>query len=198
MSTHASQPITQLLTAAGQGDEEAHRDLWSLIYDELHRVARKQLGHEAPGPAPQPTSLVSEAYLRLVGNDRIDWADRRHFFATAAKIMRHIRVDGARKRKRLKRGGDRRRVSLDAAAGEGSVRGDFTGWTDDPAEALALDEALTRLEQFDPRKAEIVELRFYDGLTREQIAEMLGIAPRTVDKEWYFARAWLHRALSGE
>ena len=198
MSTHASQPITQLLTAAGRGDEAAHRELWSLIYDELHRIARRQLGHEAPGAAPQPTSLVSEVYLRLVGNDRVDWANRRHFFATAAKIMRHVRVDGARRRKRLKRGGDRQRVSLDAAAGEGSVRADFAGWTDDPLEVLAFDEALTRLEQLDPRKAELVGLRFYAGLTREQIGEMLGIAPRTVDKEWHFARAWLHRVLSDE
>lgn len=198
MSTPSSQPITQLLTAVTRGDEEARRELWSLVYDELHRIACKQFEYEAPGRTLQPTALVNEAYLHLVGHEPIDWANRRHFFAVATKIMRSICVDGARKRKRLKRGGDRQRVSLEAAAGERPLRADFASWTDDPSDALALDEALTRLEQFDPRKAEIVGLRFYGGLTREQIGKMLGIAPRTVDKEWYFARAWLHRALSGE
>jgi RNA polymerase sigma factor (TIGR02999 family) len=113
--------------------------------------------------------------------------------------MRHIRVDGARRRKRLKRGSGRRAVSLDVAADPGHALAEVVGRPDDdPSETLALDEALARLEQIDPRKAEVVMLRFHAGLTREQIGEMLGIAPRTVDKEWYFARAWLHQELSGE
>ncbi len=199
MSERSSQPITQLLTAAGRGDADAHRELWSLIYDALHRIARGQLKYECPDRTLQPTALVNEAYLRLVGDNHINWNDRRHFFAVAAKIMRSIRVDDARRRRRLKRGGGKRPVSLDATSDEHPALAKVTGCRDDdPSETLALNDALSRLEQIDPRKAEVVMLRFHVGLTREGIAEMLGIAPRTVDKEWYFARAWLHRALSGE
>jgi RNA polymerase sigma-70 factor (ECF subfamily) len=198
MSEPPSQPITQLLAAAGRGDEQGRRELWSLVYDELHRIACKQFEFEAPGQTLQPTALVNEAYLRLVCGEPVDWTDRRHFFGVAARIMRRIRVDGARKRKRLKRGGDRQPVSLDAASDARRGLADLACWfDDDPADMLAVDEALARLEQIDPRKAELVMLRFHAGLTREQIGEMLGIAPRTVDKEWYFARAWLHRQLSG-
>ena len=169
------------------------------MYDELHRIAIGQAKHEAPGRTLQPTALVNEAYLRLLGDSGGGWADRRHFFAAAAKIMRRIRIDDARKRKRLKRGGARRPVSLDAASETGLALADLVLWDDDdPAETLALDEALSRLEQIDPRKAEVVMLRFYTGLTRDQIAEMLKIAPRTVDKDWHFARAWLHRELNGD
>jgi RNA polymerase sigma factor (TIGR02999 family) len=198
MSESSSQPITQLLTAAGRGDADAHREVWSLIYDELHRIARSQVEYEAPGRTLQATALVNEAYLRLVGDNRIDWNDRRHFFAVAAKIMRRIRVDDARRRKRLKRGGGRHVVSLDAATDERPELAKVAcAINDDPSETLALDDALTRLEEVDPRKAELVMLRFHVGLARDQIAEMLGIAPRTVDKEWHFARAWLHRAIEG-
>jgi len=194
-----TQSITQLLSAAGRGDEGARERLWAIVYDELHRIAIGQAKHEAPGRTLQPTALVNEAYLRLLGDSGGGWADRRHFFAAAAKIMRRIRIDDARKRKRLKRGGARRPVSLDAASETGLALADLVLWDDDdPAETLALDEALSRLEQIDPRKAEVVMLRFYTGLTRDQIAEMLKIAPRTVDKDWHFARAWLHRELNGD
>ena len=167
-------------------------------HEELRRIARRQAAAESPGQAPWPTSLVNEACLRLFGDEPANWASRRHFFATAARIMRNIRVDDARKRKRLKRGGGRRRVSLEAAAAGQASGADRGNWADDPGDVLALDEALARLEQIDPRKAELVNLRFFAGLTREQIGEILGIAPRTVDKEWHFARAWLRRALSDE
>lgn len=196
MSRQPSKPITELLTATGRGDERARQDLWSLIYDELHRMASQQLRYEPPGQTLQPTSLVNEVYLRLAGDDRVDWAGRRHFYALAAKAMRCIRVDSARRRKRLKRGGGRPVVSLDGSPGRRSNGVSLACWPDDdPDQTLAVEEALTRLEQIDPRKAELVTLRFHGGLTREQIAETLGIAPRTVDKEWHFARAWLHREL---
>ena len=199
MSERQAQPITQLLIAAGRGDADAHRAVWSLIYDELHSIARSQLGYEAPGGTLQPTALVNEAYIRLTGTKDVPWSDRRHFYAFAAQIMRRIRVDDARRRKRLKRGGGRQVASLDADSEGGLALAQVAcAVDDDPAETLAFDDALARLEQIDQRQAEVVMLRFYVGLTREDIAEMLGIAPRTVDKDWYFARAWLHRALDGD
>jgi RNA polymerase sigma factor (TIGR02999 family) len=197
VSTPSSQPITRLLTASGRGDEAARRELWSLVYDELHRIACIQFASEAAARTIQPTALVNEACLRLLGNDHVEWADRRHFFGVAARIMRHIRVDDARRRKRLKRGGGRRPASLDAATDRRPELARVAcGSDEDPSETLALDEALGRLEQFAPRSAEVVMLRFYAGLTREQIGELLGIAARTVDNEWYAARAWLRRELS--
>ncbi len=197
MSRRQPKPITELLAATGGGDDDARQELWSLIYDQLHHIAQQQLKYEPPGRTLQPTALVNEVYLRLVGGDHIEWADRHHFFAIAAKIMRCIRVDSARRRKRLKRGGGRQVVSLDGSPDRSPDAASLPCWPDDdPDRMLALEEALTRLEQIDPRKAELVTLRFHGGMTREQIGERLGIAPRTVDQEWYFARAWLHRELS--
>lgn len=196
MSRRPSEPITELLAASGRGDDRARQQLWSLVYDELHRIAFQQLACEPPGRTLQPTALVNELYLRLAGDDHVAWADRHHFYAIAARIMRCIRVDSARRRKRLKRGGGRPVVSLDGSPDRSPDGASLPCWPDDdPDQTLAVEEALTRLEQIDPRKAELVTLRFHGGLTREQIAEMLGIAPRTVDKEWYFARAWLHQEL---
>jgi RNA polymerase sigma factor (TIGR02999 family) len=196
MSRQPSKPITELLAATGRGDDRARQELWALVYDELHRIAQQQLKYEPPGRTLQPTSLVNEVYLRLAGDDHVEWADRHHFFAIAARIMRCIRVDSARRRKRLKRGGGRQTLSLDGLPDSTPADPTVPCWPDDePDEVLAIEEALARLERIDPRKAELVTLRFHGGLTREQIAEVLGIAPRTVDKEWYFARAWLHREL---
>jgi len=196
MSNPASKPITELLAATGRGDDRARQELWSLVYDELHRIAQQQLKYEPPGRTLQPTSLVNEVYLRLAGDEHVDWANRQHFYAIAAKIMRCIRVDSARRRKRLKRGGGRQVTSLDGSPDHSPDGASLPCWPDDdPERMLALEEALARLEQIDPRKAELVTLRFHGGMTREQIAERLGIAPRTVDQEWYFARAWLHREL---
>ncbi len=212
MSTPPTNPITQLLAAAGQGDQAAQNQLWSAIYDELHRLAQCQMAGEAHGRTMQPTSLVHEAYLRLIGDEAVQWANRRHFFAAAAKAMRRIRVDDARKRKRLKRGGGRRQVPLDeqGVVGKGFPQGvvregihapagrGTPGYDPDPAEMLAVDEALSKLEQEDPRKAEVVMLRYFAGLTGDETAQALGLSPRTVDSEWRFAKAWLHRELSSE
>lgn len=199
MASDSAQPVTQLLTAIRDGDDTARRRLWDIVYEKLHTIAQAQLATEAPGQTLQPTALVNEAYLRLCGSDQVDWANRRHFFAVAAKIMRHIRVDDARRRNRNKRGGDSRPLSIDATDDHDcALAAILAGSDSDPAETLALDEALSRLEQIDPLKVEVVMLRFHAGLTREQIGELLGMSPRTVDNEWYFARSWLRRVLSGQ
>jgi len=187
MTTPRSDSVTELLAAVAQGDTSARGRLWSLVYDELHRVAQRQMADEAPGRTLQTTALVNEAYLRLVGRENIQWVNRRHFFSTAAKAMRSIRIDDARKRKRLKRGGDRQAAPLDETAGS---------FDQDPDEVLAIDEALTKLEQTHPLQAEVVMLRYFTGLTVEETAHALDVSPRTVDREWLFARAWLHRELS--
>lgn len=191
MSAHAggkpTQPVTALLSAVGGGDAAALAQLWNLVYDELRGVAHRQLAGDRPADRLQTTILVHEAYCRLVGDEPIQWANRRHFFAAAARAMRQIRVDDARRRGRQKRGGGVAPTPLDHEPGVCDA---------DPAEILALEEALTRLEQLDPQKAELVMLRYFAGLTIDETAAALGLAPRTVDKEWRFARAWLHRALS--
>ena len=179
--------VTQLLAAVGQGDTSAQDRLWALIYDELHSVAQGQLAAEGGGRTLQPTTLVHEAYLRLVGDEDAQWANRRHFFAAAAQAMRRIRIDDARKRNRQKRGGGRR---------PGRMVSEPPVFDQDPAEVLAIDEAVSKLEQIDPRKAEVVLLRYFTGLTVAETAEVLGVSPRTVDNEWRFARAWLRRELA--
>jgi RNA polymerase sigma factor (TIGR02999 family) len=180
--------ITSLLAAVGNGDSWAVERLWRAVYDELHVVARARLAREGRRADLQTTVLVQEAYLRLVGNG--DGAaipdNRRHFFAAAANAMRQFLVDDARKRSREKRGDGRRPVEFREAAGAIGC---------DPAEVLAVDEALAKLKARDERKAEIVQLRYFAGLSIDETAEVLGISPRLVDKEWRFAKAWLHREL---
>ena len=159
-----------------------------MIYDELHGLAQRQLAGEARGRTLQPTALVHEAYLRLVGgNWNIRWANRRQFFAIAAKAMRRLRVDDVRRRRRLKRGGDNKSASLQDAPAP---------LDQDPDEVLAVHEALDRLAVADPRKAEVVMLRYFAGLTVDETAEALGLSPRTVDSDWRFARLWLRRELT--
>jgi RNA polymerase sigma factor (TIGR02999 family) len=187
MATEHPVSVTELLTLVRDGDTEARDRLWQLIYAELHIIAKSQAARDASGRAPQPTSLVHEAFLRLSANEQITWADRRHFFAAAAKAMRSARVDDVRKRNRLKRGGGWQ----PAALADGLATRD-----QDLVDVLAVDEALSRLEQHDPQKAEVVSLKYFAGLTIDEIADVLGVSPRKVDKEWYFARAWLHRELS--
>jgi RNA polymerase sigma factor (TIGR02999 family) len=181
--------VTQILSAIEQGDPSAAGELLPLVYDELRRLAAVQLADEKPGQTLQPTALVHEAYVRLVGPDPDrNWGGRAHFFAAAAEAMRRILLDAARRKGRRKRGGGMARRSLDGidpAAPESS---------DD---LLALDEALGRLATDDPQAAELVRLRFYAGLPIPEIARVLGISPRTADRTWAYARAWLHQAVTG-
>ena len=179
--------VTRILSAIEQGDPSAAEQLLPLVYDELRQLAALQMAHDRPGETLNPTALVHEAFLRLVGdgNNRC-YHDRGHFFAAAATAMRHIRIDRARRKKTQKRGGNVQRLELDEVAAP----------TPDD-EVLALDEALTQLAALDARKAHLVELRFFAGLTNDQAAAVLGISPTTADRDWAFARAWLHDAVRG-
>jgi len=180
-------PVTQLLTAVSTGDAGAEDRLWSLIYDELRRLAQHQMAAEASGHTLQPTALVHEAYFRLFGENPVQWSSRGHFFTAAAEAMRRIRVDDARKRKSLKRGGGRRC---------GSITDDPSVFDQDPVEVLAVGEALEELAKTAPRQTEVVKLRYFTGLTRDECAAVLEVSPRTVDNDWAIARAWLHRKLT--
>lgn len=180
--------FTSLLSAVGNGDAAAAEQLWRTVYDELHRVAQVRMAREGQRGHLQTTVLVQEAYLRLMGSDAAAIpSNRRHFFAAAANAMRQFLVDDARKRGRLKRGSGRRPGELSETA----AAIDY-----DPVEVLALDEALAKLREHDAAKAEIAQLRYFTGLTVDETAEVLGISPRQVDKEWRFAKTWLHRELS--
>jgi RNA polymerase sigma factor (TIGR02999 family) len=178
--------VTQILNAIERGDSHAAAELLPLVYDELRKLAALQMAHDRRETL-NPTALVHEAYLRLVGerNDRL-YHDRGHFFAAAATAMRHIRIDQARRKQSQKHGGNVQRLELD----------DVAGPTTDQ-ELLALDEALLQLAVLDPRKAQLVELRFFAGLTNDQAAAVLGISPTTADRDWAFARAWLRDAVRG-
>ena len=180
--------LTQLMAAASRGERAAQDRLWRLIYDELHQIAGAQMGREQPGRTLQTTALIHEAYLRLTGGSQSQWANRGHFFAAAAEAMRRIRVDDARKRGRIKRGGGQPSFPMiDEPAADDR----------DATEVLAVNDALAKLEECAPRQAEIVKLRYFAGLTGEETAEALGVSPRTVDSDWRMARAWLHRELGG-
>jgi RNA polymerase sigma factor (TIGR02999 family) len=180
--------VTRILEALGRGEGQAARDLLPLVYDELRRLAAGRLAGESPGQTLQPTALVHEAYLRVVGSDAgKPWDGRGHFFAAAAEAMRRILLDRARDRKRLKRGGNRRRASLDL---DGLVADDAP-----PDDLIDLDDALGRLAQVDARSAHLVKLRLFAGLTLDEAAEALGIVRRTAERDWAFARAWLFHQL---
>ncbi len=175
--------VVSLLNALERGDPHAAAGLLPLVYDELRRLAAHQLAHEKPGQTFQATALVHEAYLRLIGQgEEPHWDGRGHFFAAAAEAMRRILVENARRKGRLKRGGGRRRVELPEVA-------DAAGPDDD---LLALDEALDRLAAEDPKKAELVKLRYFTGLSVEEAARCLGISRATADRHWAYARAWLY------
>lgn len=187
MESAASNPITQLLAAAREENGTALNQLWSLIYSELRNIARSQLAAERGAHKLQPTTLIHEAYIRLTANEDVQWANRRQFFAAAAQAMRRIRIDDARKGNRQKRGGGDQ---------PGRLVVEPPVFDHDPVEVLAVDEAVKKLEQKDLRKAEVVLLRYFTGLTVVETAEVLGVSPRTVDNEWRFARAWLRRELT--
>jgi len=182
----SQQQVTQLLGDWSGGDEKALEKLIPLVQPELHRLAHHYMSRERPGHTLQTTALLDEAYLRLVDNAKRDWQNRTHFVAAAAQLMRRIMVDHAREREALKRGGGAVKVSLDEAALVTETRSQ---------ELLALDEALERLSAQDPRKSQIVELRYFGGLTVEETAALLKVSQRTVEREWNMAKAWLYRAL---
>jgi RNA polymerase sigma factor (TIGR02999 family) len=179
--------VTRILSAIEQGDPRAPEQLLPLVYDELRQLAAQKLAQEKPGQTLQPTALVHEAYLRLVGaSPEQPWDSRGHFFAAAAEAMRRVLINHARDKGRQKRGGGHQRVDLDRLAVADEASED---------QVLALDEALQRLEQRNQPCAELVKLRFFTGLTMEEAAATLGIAPRTAHRHWAFARAWLYDAL---
>ena len=179
--------VTQLLKAWCRGDERALEQLAPVVEAELRRIAAAYLSREKAGHTLQPTALINEAYLRLLEWNSVEWQDRAHFVAVAAKIMRRILVNHALTRRAQKRGGSAIAVSLAEAAGVPERTEDL----------IALDEALVALEEFDERKSRLVELRYFGGLTAEEAAEVLGISVRTVHREWDLTRAWLFRALRG-
>jgi len=187
MSNATSHEITVWLTDWSNGDRSALEKLTPLVYRELHRLAQAYMRGECAGHALQTTALVNEAYVRLIEAERRDFQNRAHFYAVAAKLMRHILVDFARSRDRIKRGGGLEQVSLDEA---------LTMTADCPAELLNLDEALTTLSKLDERQTQVVELRFFAGLTEAEIAEVLKVSERTVRSDWRQARSWLLGELS--
>lgn len=180
--------VTELLIKWSQGDKAALDELMPVIHSELRRLARRYMARERPGHTLQTTALINEAYLRLVDQRGVDWQDRAHFFAVAAQIMRHVLVDHARKYQSDKRGGGAQKVPLDEVIVANQQRA---------AELVTLDQALTDLATLDPRQSQIVELRFFGGLTVEETAEVLKIAPITVMREWRTAKAWLRDKCSG-
>ncbi len=187
MSLPSTQEVTRLLLAWSDGDRAALDQLMPIVYSELRRLAHRHLGGERPGHTLQTTALVNEAYIRLVGQGPLQWQNRAHFFAVSAQLMRQILVDYARARRNAKRGGGAVKVTLDEAAEVSTERA---------AEMVALDDALTALAEFDQRKSRIVELRFFGGLSIEEMAEVLKVSPGTVMREWTLAKAWLRGEIS--
>ena len=178
--------VSVLLADWSKGNEAARDQLIPLVYDELRRLARRYMAMEHPGHSLQATALVNEAYLRLVDQRQVRWQGRAHFFALASQMMRRILVDYARKRHYAKRGGGARPVPLD----EGMIVVE-----ENPVDVVALDDALTRLAAIAPRKSQVVELRYFGGLTVEEIAEVLEVSSVTVRRDWITAKAWLYRAI---
>lgn len=184
-----TEQITRLLLAWNNGDGQALERLIPIVHDELHRLAHRYMAGERAGHPLQTTALVNEAYLRLIDSSRVQWRNRAHFFAVSAQLMRRILVDVARARKKLKRGGDAVFVSLDETMDIALEPG---------VDLMALDEALAKLAAFDNRKSKVVEFRFFGGLSVEETAEALNVAPITVMRDWELAKVWLLRELSGK
>jgi RNA polymerase sigma factor (TIGR02999 family) len=179
--------VTQLLKAWQQGDEHAFDELMPLVYAELRQIARLHMRREKPGTTLQTTALANEAYVRLIDARQVKWRDRAHFFAMASRVMRRVLVDAARARHAAKRGGTSPRVTFDESLGVVAEQG---------VELAAIDDALAALEEVSERKARVVELRFFGGLTVEETAAVLKVSADTVERDWRFARAWLKRELS--
>lgn len=187
MRTHSPKEITRLLVAWGDGDQSALEELAPLVHSELHRLAHHYMSRERPGHTLQTSALVNEAYIRLIDWKSVRWQNRAHFFGVAAQLMRRILVDFARDRQYLKRGGGALRVSLGEAAAFTECRG---------ADLIALDEALTALAEVDRRKGQVVEMRFFGGLSVEEVAEALKVSEETVRRDWRLAKVWLLRELN--
>ncbi|HEY0380119.1 MAG TPA: sigma-70 family RNA polymerase sigma factor [Pyrinomonadaceae bacterium] len=187
MATISSEPdVTGLLLEWRRGDRAALDRLTPLVYDELRRIAHRYMRNERDGHTLETTALVNEAYLRLANQQRVEWQDRAHFFAVTAQVMRHVLIDHARRRHYAKRGGAARQVPLEEAHALSNERA---------AELVALDEALDKLAQLDPRKARVVELRYFGGLSLEEAADALEVSVMTVRRDWRAARAWLYKAM---
>lgn len=187
MSNPSPREVTRLLQAWSNGDESALEQLMPLIGAELHRLAQHYMRKESFGSLLQTTGLLNEAYIRLIAGEKLQWQSRTHFFGISAQVMRQVLVDYARREHAQKRGWGVVRVSMDEAVGLARERGE---------DVVELDEALRELAKIDPTASQIVELRFFGGLTIREIAEMTGKSPRTIDREWSLARAWLYRRLS--
>jgi RNA polymerase sigma-70 factor (ECF subfamily) len=186
-SVPSKMEITQWLVSSTQGDPEALERLLPLVYDELHRQAVRFFSRERAGHTLQPTALVNEVYLRLVDQREVKWQNRAQFFGIAAQMMRRILVSHARARRAAKRGGGEQRITLEEGMAQAPER-DFN--------LLALDEVLSKLETMDPEKSRMVELRFFSGLSVEETAAVMGVSPRTIDRQWQTAKAWLHREMA--
>jgi RNA polymerase sigma factor (TIGR02999 family) len=179
--------VTRLLRAFREGNGDAERKLLDIVYGELHRIAERYMRRERSDHTLQPTALVHEAYVHLVGQRAKDWQNRAHFYGVAAQVMRRILVDYARSHAAAKRGGGEHAVPLEYSIALSDVK---------PDEVMAVDEALSRLAEFDARQSRIVELRFFGGLTEAETAEVLGLSSRTIKREWAVAKAWLHGELN--
>ena len=180
--------ITELLAEWREGNQSALDELYPLVYDELHRLARRYMSREKKRHTLQTTALINEAYVRLVDQKNVRWANRSHFFAISAQIMRRILIDHARRHRYAKRGGGAQQVSLEEVA---------VITPDASRELLLLDEALKSLAEMDPRRSQVVELRYFGGLNNEEIAGVLNISENTVTRDWNMARAWLYQQLTG-
>lgn len=186
--TPPTRQVTGLLVAWGAGDETAFEQLVPLVHAELRRLAHREMGRERVGHTLQTTALVNEAYLRLIEVSKVQWQDRAHFFAMSARLMRRILVDHARSRQSQKRGGGTRKVPFDEALTVSPTGG---------ADLVALDDALQALSSVDARKCQVVELRYFGGLSVEECAEALRVSPDTITRDWRLAKAWLLRELTG-
>ncbi len=187
MAARTTDQITRLLAGWGRGDPAALDELTPLIYDELHRIAHRYMQRERPGHTLQTSALINEAYIRLIDQREGRWQNRAHFFAIASKLMRRILVDRARSKGYAKRGGNAQQVSLDERVAIAGGR---------ETDLVALDDALKDLEALDERKSRIVDMRFFGGMSLEEVAEALRISVPTVEREWRAARAWLHKAVT--
>lgn len=182
----SSPDVTTLLAQAADGDSQAANQLLPLVYEQLRAIAQRRMASENPGHTLQATALVHEVFLRLLGDRRVPWQNQAHFYATAAEAMRRVLLDHAKAKRRQKRGGGQKKMPLNVA--------DLAA-TENSEQIVALDTVLCRLEEQNPEAAQVVRLRFYAGMSVDQTAEVLEMSPRTIDRRWKFARAWLYKML---